>query len=252
VAESAVPEQAAATTAAIIVVGDEILSGKFPEENAAWLLGQLRELGVALRRIEVIPDDVEEIATAVRAASARHTHVFTSGGVGPTHDDVTMQGVARAFGVGIVRQPDLERALRAWYAERLEPAHLRMADVPEGAVMVPADHASWPVTSVRNVYVLPGVPSIFRRKFNGMRERFRVHPFAVRRVYLMSDEGTLAPYLDRVVAGFAGVQVGSYPRFDAVDYRVMVTLESKDTELVGRAAAALAESLPPGVVVKVE
>src|SRR5262245_55817355 len=102
-------------TAAIVVIGDEILSGKFSEDNASWLIGELRDLGVALRRIEVIPDVVEEIGDAVRHAAARYDHVFTSGGVGPTHDDVTIAGVARAFGVGVVRHPQLEAELRAWY-----------------------------------------------------------------------------------------------------------------------------------------
>src|SRR6185295_11165793 len=107
-------------TAAIIVVGDEILSGKFVEENAAYLITELRRLGVAVRRVEYIPDVLDEIAAAVRGASARYDHVFTSGGVGPTHDDLTMEGVARAFGVKVVRHPELERLLRGFYGERLE------------------------------------------------------------------------------------------------------------------------------------
>src|SRR5262249_3783301 len=147
------------------------------------------------RRIEVIPDAVDEIADAVRGAAARYDHVFTSGGVGPTHDDVTIEGVARAFGVGVMRHPDLEAALRAFYGARLEERNRRMADVPEGAVMIPADHPSWPVTSVKNVYILPGVPIIFRRKFDAIRERFRVPPFHVRRVWSAAEEGALAPHL---------------------------------------------------------
>jgi molybdenum cofactor synthesis domain-containing protein len=241
-----------APRAAIIVIGDEILSGKFSDENAAYLIPALRELGVALRRIEVIPDAVDEIADAVRGAAARYDHVFTSGGVGPTHDDVTIEGVARAFGVAVVRHPELEAALRAFYGPRLEERNLRMADVPDGAVMIPADHPSWPVTSVRNVYVLPGVPMIFRRKFDAIRERFRVTPFHVRRVWCQTEEGALAPHLDAVVAEFPGVAVGSYPRFEAPEYRVLVTLEAKEEPQVSAAAAFLVARLPPGVVVRAD
>ncbi|HKA89428.1 MAG TPA: molybdopterin-binding protein [Haliangiales bacterium] len=239
-------------TAAAIIIGDEILSGKFAEENAAFLVRELRDLGIALRRIEVIPDDVDEIAGAVRAASARFDHVFTSGGVGPTHDDKTMEGVARAFGVRVVVEPGLAAALRAFYGDRFHERHLRMAEVPEGATMIPADHAAWPVTSIKNVYILPGVPAIFRRKLEAIRERFRARPFAVRRVYCMADEATIAPHLDAIVAAFPAVAVGSYPRFDAADYRVLVTLESKDRAAVDAATEALAARLPAGIVVRVE
>ncbi len=240
------------STAAIIVIGDEILSGKFADENAAYLIRELRELGVALRRIEVIPDSHEEIGVAVRAASERYDHVFTSGGVGPTHDDVTIEAIARAFGVRVVRNPILEGMLRAYYGARLEERNLRMAEVPEGAEMIAADAPSWPVTSFRNVYILPGVPVIFRRKFAAIRERFRVAPFHTRRVYCMSDEGTIARHLDAVVAEFPDIAVGSYPRFDEQDFRVIVTLEAKDAAQVAAATEALVARLPANVVVRTE
>ena len=140
-------------TAAIVVIGDEILSGKFVEENAAYLIPALRDLGVALRRIEVVPDQLDDIAEAVRRAAERHDHVFTSGGVGPTHDDLTMAGIARAFGVEVVRHPELERLLRSFYGAKLEERNLRMAEVPAGAELVAADHPAWPVARFRNVYI---------------------------------------------------------------------------------------------------
>lgn len=235
-----------------MVIGDEILSGKFAEENAAYLIRELRSLGVAVRRVEVIPDVIDEIAAAVGSAAARYDHVFTSGGVGPTHDDVTIEGIARAFGVAVVRHPQLEAALRAYYGARLEPRNLRMAEVPDGADMVPADHTAWPVTAFQNVYILPGVPVIFRRKFDAIRERFRARPFFTRRMYCVAEEGAIAGFLDEVVAEYPDVAVGSYPRFEASDYRVIVTLESIDEARVARASAALLAALPPGVVVRSE
>jgi molybdenum cofactor synthesis domain-containing protein len=239
-------------TAAIVVIGDEILSGKFVEENAAYLIPALRDLGVALRRIEVVPDILEDIAETVKRASERHDHVFTSGGVGPTHDDLTMEGIARAFGVKVIRHPELETLLRAFYGSNLAERNLRMADVPEGADLVVADHASWPVTRFRNIYILPGVPIIFRRKFDAIRERFRARPFHTRRVYCMAEEAAIAAHLDAIVAAHPGVNVGSYPRFDAQDYRVIVTLESKDLAAVDAAVADLVGRLPPAVLVKTE
>jgi molybdenum cofactor synthesis domain-containing protein len=241
-----------APTAAIVVIGDEILSGKFAEENAAYLIRELRALGVAVRRVEVIPDVIDEIAEAVRGAAGRYDHVFTSGGVGPTHDDVTIAGIARGFGVAVVRHPVLEAELRAYYGPRLAEHNLRMADVPDGAIMLPADHPSWPVTTFKNVYILPGVPIIFRRKFDAIRERFRVAPFFLRRVYCMAEEGAIAPHLDAVVADFPGVAVGSYPRFDVPEYRVLVTLEAKEEALVAAAASALVGRLPQAVVIRAD
>ncbi len=246
-------------TAAIVVIGDEILSGKFADENAAFLIRELRELGVALRRIEIIPDGLDEISAAVAAASARYDLVFTSGGVGPTHDDVTITGVARAFGVGVVRQPRLETLLRAHFGEAAGEHNLRMADLPEGAELIwndgtgnPTSALTWPVPCMKNVYILPGVPAIFRRKFSAIRERFRSVPFHVRRVYCLGDEGALGPHLDAIVAEYPGVSIGSYPRIEAQDYRVIITLEGKDTALVDRAQADLAARLPPGILVRTE
>jgi len=158
------------TTAGIVVIGDEILSGKFSEENAAFLIGELRALGVELRRVLVIPDELDDIATTVVELSGRVDHVFTSGGVGPTHDDLTMAGISRGFGTRVVREPELEKRVRAYYGDRLVDANLRLADVPEGAVLVWGRDQLWPVVSYRNVYILPGVPTLFRRKFVDIRD----------------------------------------------------------------------------------
>ncbi len=245
-------ERPRVATAAIVVIGDEILSGKFADENAVHLIGELRALGVALRRVEVIPDDVEEIAATVRAASARVDHVFTSGGVGPTHDDLTMAGIARAFGVPVVRHAELERLLCGFYGAALEPRNLRMAEVPEGATLHVGSASVWPVPQIANVYILPGVPVIFRRQFEVIRERFRAAPFHLRRVFCRAEEGTIAADLDAVVAGHASVTIGSYPRFGEGAPSVLVTLEAKDERAVEEACRALVARLPVAAVVRVE
>jgi molybdenum cofactor synthesis domain-containing protein len=237
-----------ASSSGIVLVGDELLSGKVVDENARYLTDELRGLGVALRRVVVIPDAVDDIAETVRDFAHRFDHVFTSGGVGPTHDDLTMAGVARAFGRTVLRHPHLEQLLRDYYGARLEERNLRMADVPSGCELVQGDSPSWPVVAVENVYVLPGIPLIFRRKFAAIRERFRQAPFHLRCVFSSGEEGVIAAYLDAVVARFPTVQIGSYPTLDSPEYRVKVTLESKDARDVEAAQAMLIERMGAHVV----
>lgn len=235
-------------TAGIVIIGDEILSGKFVEENAAFLIGELRALGVDLRRITVIPDDLEDIATTVAASSDRFDYVFTSGGVGPTHDDITMAAIAHAFGTTVVRHPDLELRVRAYWKDKLAEANLRLAEVPAGAELVYGKDQVWPVVCYRNVYIMPGVPALFRRKFIDIRDRFRAVPVTAARVYVDLDEGELAPHLDVVVRDFPAVRVGSYPRFSEKDFRVLVTLEGPDAAAVTGAFERLSSALGPRVV----
>lgn len=235
-------------TAAIVVIGDEILSGKFAEENAAFLIGELRSLGVDLRRITIIPDDQDEIATTVAAAAAAVDHVFTSGGVGPTHDDVTIAAVARAMGTDVIRHPDLEARVRAYWGDAIAPANLRLADVPRGATLLWGSSKVWPVVAIGNVHILPGVPSLFRSKFVDIRERFRAAPVAIARLWIAREEGALAADLDAVVAAHPSIKVGSYPRFDEPTFQVIVTLEGDGAAPVAAAADELAARLGAAVV----
>jgi molybdenum cofactor synthesis domain-containing protein len=242
-------------SAAILVIGDEILSGKTADQNAQFLIGELRELGVALKRILVIPDDIEEVAASVRELAARFDYVFTSGGVGPTHDDVTIVGIAQAFGVPVVRQPDLEDRLRRHFGERpggLDEAKLRMADVPEGAELIETGEMRWPILALRNVFILPGVPELFRKKFLAIRERFRVEPFYARAFFTLEDEFDIASDLSTVAEAHPLVAIGSYPNFSSDEYRVKVTLESKDELALQSAVEALLPLLDQARLVKSE
>jgi len=234
--------------AGIVIIGNEILTGKFADENAPFLIGELRALGVELQRIAVIRDLVEEIAETVTAMSARCDLVFTSGGVGPTHDDVTMQGIATGFGTPVVRHPELVALLEKYYGDKMTERHLRLAEVPEGTELVYGTDPVWPVILFRNVYILPGVPSLLRRKFNAVRARFQARPFLVGRVYVMSDEATIAPAIDQVVAAHPEVAFGSYPRFEETEFRVLLTVEGQEPGEVVRACRALAAALGPLVV----
>jgi molybdenum cofactor synthesis domain-containing protein len=238
-------------TAGILLIGNEILSGKIADANAAYLCRELRALGVEVRRISVIPDEVDLIAREVAAQSRDYDLVFTSGGVGPTHDDVTIEGVARAMAVPVVRHPALADLLQGWYGDRLNDAHLKMAETPEGAELVGGEPVRFPTILMRNVYVLPGVPEIFRQKFEAIRERFRDQPIHLRNVFVRIGEGTLADYLNKLLTDFPSLRLGSYPEFSNPEYKVKVTLESRDRAYLEDALAEFLRRLPAGALVRV-
>ena len=238
-------------TAGIILIGNEILSGKIRDENAAYLCRELRTLGVDVRRIAVIPDEVGLIADEVATFTKAFDLVFTSGGVGPTHDDVTIEGVARAMAVPVIRHPELVTLLERYYRGKVTEAALRMAEIPEGAELVTGGTLRFPTILMRNVYVLPGVPEIFRQKFDALRERFRDQPIHLKNVFVRIGEGMLAEYLNRLLQSFPLLQLGSYPEFSNPEYQVKVTLESRDRGYLEQALGDFLARLPADAVVKV-
>jgi molybdenum cofactor synthesis domain-containing protein len=241
-----------ARTAGILLIGNEILSGKVVDANASYLCRELRALGVSVRRISVIPDEVDLIAAEVRAFSRTHDVVFTSGGVGPTHDDVTMEGVALALGVPVVRDPRLVELIARHARGPLNEARLKMAEVPEGSELVAGERLMFPAVVAGNVYILPGVPEIFRQKFEALKERFRDTPYFLASVFVGIGEGTLADYLNDLLQRHPELMLGSYPEFANPEYKVKVTLESKDRALMEQAVAELLGRLPADAVIRVE
>jgi molybdenum cofactor synthesis domain-containing protein len=241
-----------AKTAGIILIGNEILSGKVVDANASYLCRELRALGVEVRKISVIPDEVDLIAEEVGQFHTDYDVVFTSGGVGPTHDDVTIEGVARAIGVPVVREPRLVKVLEGFYKGRLNDARLKMAEVPDGAELMADGELVFPAVVVRNIYILPGVPEIFRQKFEALKERFREAPYFLCSVFVTLGEGTLADHLNELLRGHPQLLLGSYPEFSNPEYKVKVTLESKDRGYLDEAVADLLDRLPKAAVVRVE
>jgi len=230
-------------TAGIIVIGNEILSGKTRDENSPYLVRELRDLGVDVKKVSVIPDELHLISDEVRTLSKAFDYVFTTGGVGPTHDDLTMEGIADAFGRGMQRNSQLEASIRRFYSPELIDGNLRMADVPAGARLVGGLGLWFPVVAVDNVYIFPGVPEILQKKFDRIKETFREEPFYLREVYLKADEGQIAAMLHRVLADFPDLLLGSYPYFDNPVYSIKLTLESKDSAYLDRAYVALLAGL---------
>jgi molybdenum cofactor synthesis domain-containing protein len=239
-------------TAGILIIGNEILSGKVVDTNSPFLTRELRSLGVTVRRILTIPDDVDEIAGAVREFHTAYEIVFTSGGVGPTHDDVTIEGVARGLGLKVVRHPAIEERMREFFKEKINEARLKMAEVPEGTELIVDGRLGFPTLKCENFYILPGIPEILEQKFQALRERFAVSPYFLRIVYTRDGEGTIAEHLNATLAAFPDLLLGSYPKLGDPEYAVKLTLESKDRDYVDRAVRHLLSLLPPEGVVRTE
>ncbi len=246
--EPATPDK----TAAIVIIGDEILSGKVTDVNAPYLLKELYRQGVRVRRVITIPDDVDVIAEEVRKASDQFDFVLTSGGVGPTHDDKTFNGVAQAFRLPLIEEPTLKQVLENHVGGQLTPAALRMARVPKGTRLVRGGEMRFPLCVVRNVYVFPGVPNILRSKFESVRHEFQGTPLHQLRIYTQERESQLAAALEATLAAFPDLTIGSYPTYDNRDYRVMITLEATSSDVVEQARDALLARLDTQAVVRVE
>jgi molybdenum cofactor synthesis domain-containing protein len=239
-------------TVGIIVIGNEVLSGKVVDTNSPYFCQEFRTLGVDVREISVVPDEVPVISQKVSDFSNRFDFVFTSGGVGPTHDDVTIEGIANAFRVKIVRNSDLAKILNRWYGEDLNDARLKMAEVPDGSRLLGQERLTFPLVMFRNVYIFPGIPEILREKFEAVKETFRGSPFFLKIVYVRTQEGNLAEYMNQLVVEFPGLLLGSYPVLHNPEYRVKVTMESKEKDYLEKAAHRFLKALPEDFVVRVE
>jgi molybdenum cofactor synthesis domain-containing protein len=239
-------------TAGIIVIGNEILSGKVTDTNSPFLARELRSLGVTVRRILTIPDELDHIAAAVAEFHHGYDLVFTSGGVGPTHDDVTIEGVARGLGRRVVRHPAIEGRIREYYKDKTNEARLKMAEVPEGTELIVDGRLGFPTLKCENVYILPGIPEILEQKFHAIRERFMASPYFLRVVYTTEGEGAIAEQLNATLAAFPELLLGSYPKIGDPEYAVKLTLESKDEAYVEGALRHLLALLPRDGVVRTE
>lgn len=240
-------------TAAALIIGNELLSGKIADANLIVLARALRSIGIKLKRVVMILDELDIIAQEVRELSAAHDVVFTSGGVGPTHDDLTIEGVARAFGMAVTVSPEIDALLRQYYGARITEGHLLMARVPEGARLVQSAKIPWPTVVMRNVWVLPGVPEIFQLKIPLIRAELAGDaPFISMAVFTSLEEGEIKSLIDRVVADHEDVDVGSYPKWSDAEYKTKLTFDGLVESRVRGARDAFARSLPEGTLVRLE
>ncbi len=239
-------------TCALIVIGNEILSGKVRDTNAYFAVRELRAVGVALKRIVVVPDELAAIAEEVRYCASRYDVVITSGGVGPTHDDLTVEGVARAFGRRLVVNPQLEQIVCEQFGGASQAAGMKMALTPEGAILNFGGELRYPTVQVENVYMLPGIPQLFEAKLLALKDRLATDPYFMRAIYIRAPESVIAEHLTACLQRFPDLMLGSYPILGNPEYRVKVTLESKDQAYLGAAYEYLMQLLPEGSVVRTE
>ena len=239
-------------TAGIIIIGDEILSGKIQDGNSFFMARELWSHGIQLCRISIIPDSVDVIAEEVRNFSEKFDYVFTSGGIGPTHDDITIEGISRAYGVRPVIDPTLRDLLQK-KQEYLTPEQLKMAEVPEGAELINEGTLSFPLIKFRNIFIFPGIPPLLRKKFFAIEEFFQ-EPAAIhlKKIYLNESESLVAPVLNEMVKRYENVKIGSYPAIEQCEYTVMITLESLDRESLDMAVEDLLGRIPAEKLVKIE
>ena len=239
-------------TAGIVIIGNEVLSGKTQDTNSYFLCTELRRLGVEVQKISTIQDEIPIIGREVAAFSKQVDFVFTTGGVGPTHDDVTIEGIAHGFGLNVVRHPDIERRMRQRLGGDVNEARLRMANVPEGATLMATEALFAPIVKIHNVYIFPGIPKILQERFHTIKERFRDAPYFLKSVYVRYGEGIIAAMLNDLLVKFPQLMLGSYPVLDLPEYKVKVTLESKDATYLDQALQAFVASLPDDAVQRIE
>jgi molybdenum cofactor synthesis domain-containing protein len=228
-------------TAAVLVIGNEILSGRTRDANLNYLATELNSIGVRLMEARVVPDVPEAIVKAVNELRAQYDYVFTTGGIGPTHDDITSECVARAFGVPLIKDPRAVRLLTSHYGEvNLTEARLRMAHVPEGATLIDNPVSIAPGFQIGNVFVLAGVPAICRAMFDGLKARLRTGDKVLSvTVSAQVGEGVIAKGLGELQDRYQQLDVGSYPFFRQGRFGASFVLRGTDEAALKSAAVEL-------------
>src|SRR5579864_5288515 len=228
-------------TACVLIIGNEILSGRTQDANLAFLAQGLNEVGIRLREARVIPDDTQTIVGTLNEVRAKFDYVFTTGGIGPTHDDITSACVALAFGVPLILHPEAKRILESHYPPGgLNEARLRMAQVPEGASLLLNPISRAPGFRIGNVFVLPGVPQIMQAIFSELKHRLKGGAKVLSRsVSCTLGEGTIAQDLAALQERYGDLEIGSYPYFRRSDFGVTLVVRGTDRARIGSAIEEL-------------
>jgi molybdenum cofactor synthesis domain-containing protein len=230
-------------TAALLVIGDEILSGRTQDKNIAQVATWLNDEGIRLAEVRVVPDVEERIVAAVNALRAGHDYLFTTGGIGPTHDDITVDAIAAAFGVPVVVHPEARAVLEEWYRNRpggVTEARLRMARVPEGATLLANPSSGAPGIRIGNVFIMAGVPGIAAAMLSALSGTLEGgRPIVSVTVGARAPESDVAELLKATEEANPGVSIGSYPFFRDGKYGANFVIRSEDGELAQRTGETL-------------
>jgi molybdenum cofactor synthesis domain-containing protein len=234
-------------TAALLVIGDEILSGRTQDRNISQVAVWLNEQGIRLAEVRVVPDDTRRIAEAVNALRTAHDYLFTTGGIGPTHDDITVDAIAAAFEVPVVVHPEARKILEDYYRDRtggLTEARLRMARTPEGAELLRNPYSGAPGVKMDNVYILAGVPDIAASMLEALTGKLEGGRSIVSvTVGARAAESDVADLLRETEEAHPGVAIGSYPFFKDGRYGANFVIRSEDTELAKLTGEELSQRL---------
>ena len=236
---------AAAPTACVIVIGNEILSGRTQDQNIAFIGRRCDELGIRLAEARVIPDIADKIIAAIDACRKQYDYIFTTGGIGPTHDDITAASVAGLFNTTLVRNTAAVAAMNKYYEPgKLNEARLKMADIPAGAQLIDNPVSGAPGFQLENVFVLPGVPMIMQSMFDGITDRLTGGaPMLTENVVTGLTEGVIAPGLERIQADYPRLTIGSYPYFRGGRLGVNIVIRSTDREELKKVAGEIGQLL---------
>lgn len=229
-------------TAAVLVIGNEILSGRTRDTNLAWLAGELTKLGIRLTEARVVADTESAIVAAVNDLRSKYDYIFTTGGIGPTHDDITAESIAKAFDVPLIRNPEAVRRLQAHYANPadLNEARLRMANTPQGAELIDNPISKAPGFRIGNVHVMAGVPTIMQAMFDGLRNVLKGGaPLLSRTIDGDLPEGMMATALADIQRDHPEVEIGSYPRMRQGKPSAAIVLRAVDPAILDPAVAAV-------------
>ena len=229
-------------TAALLVIGDEILSGRTKDKNIGFVADYLTNIGIDLREVRIVPDSIDEIVAALNGLRARYTYVFTTGDIGPTHDDMTADAVATAFNVEISEDPRIISVLLQWVKpEDLNEARRRMARIPHGAELVENELSKVPGFWIGNVIVMAGVPAIMQAMLAAVGPKLEVGPRTVSLTIAAGNvaEGTYAADLSAVANLHPDLGIGSYPSMADGRYNNEIVVRGKDAEKVAEAAAKI-------------
>lgn len=233
-------------TAALLIIGDEILSGRTQDKNIAQIGAWLNIQGIRLREVRVVADDMDAIGEAVTILRARHDYLFTTGGIGPTHDDITVDAIAAALGIGVVVHPDARRVLEEYYLTRggLTEARLRMARVPEGAALIPNRYSGAPGIHIDNIFIMAGVPHIAAAMLDSLTGSLQGGaPLLSATVGCWVAESEVADLLRTTEEQHAGCQIGSYPFFREGKVGANFVVRATDQAVLDTCVAALADGL---------
>lgn len=235
------------SSACILVIGNEILSGRTEDKNINFIAKRCDEIGVSVDEVRIIPDEIKIIKDTVLFCHKNFDYVFTTGGIGPTHDDITTECIASAFNLEVEINEEALKRLRGHYNKlkvELNESRIKMAKIPKGAELIDNPVSSAPGFIVKNVFVLPGVPKILQAMFNGIEDKIRgVTNIVSKNIIVSSAEGEIAEFLENIQDKYTGVSIGSYPYFRPPDVGTNIVLRSINQNLINEVTIAICKKL---------